>query len=107
MLTGKYQNGARPEGARLTIWDYFTRYNKPNGVKATEAYCQLAKDYNMSPTQMALAFVNTRAFVTSNIIGATKMEQLKENIESANQLLPNDLLEKINEIHELIPNPAP
>ncbi|MCP4911937.1 MAG: NADP(H)-dependent aldo-keto reductase [Oligoflexia bacterium] len=107
VLTGKYLNGARPEGARLTKWDYFSRYNKPNGVKATEMYCQLANDVGLTPTQLALAFVNTRPFVTSNIIGATKMSQLKENIESANVEISSELLEKINEINELIPNPAP
>lgn len=107
VLTGKYLNGQKPEGARLTIWDYFTRYNSENSMEATKRYAKLAADHGLTPTKLALAFVNSREFVTSNIIGATKMSQLKENIESANLTLSKEILEAIDQIHELIPNPAP
>jgi len=61
----------------------------------------------MSLTHMSLAFVNTRPFVTSNIIGATSVEQLAENIESINIDLSEEVLEDINKVHAVIPNPAP
>ena len=85
MLTGKYDNGKKPDGARLTLFgEMFTRYTKPKGLKYSEKFNDLAKNFSLSPTQMALAFVNSRDFLTSNIIGATNLEQLKENIESYN-----------------------
>ncbi|MGB5356850.1 MAG: aldo/keto reductase, partial [Eudoraea sp.] len=73
----------------------------------TQMYFDLAKENELSLTQMALAFVNSRPFITSNIIGATSMEQLKENIGSINITLGEEILEEINKIHELFPNPAP
>ena len=76
-------------------------------MQATEMYAQLAKEHGLSIAQMALAFVNTRPFLTSNIIGATSMEQLKENIESIDVNLSDEVLEGIEEIHKTIPNPAP
>lgn len=107
MLTGKYRGGAKPEGARLTLYDRFQRYTKENGIKATEEYCKLAEEFGITPTQMALAYINTRSFVTSNIITATTMEQLKEDIDSIDIALPDALLEKLEEIHNQIPNPCP
>ena len=106
-LTGKYLDGKRPEGARITLYSRFSRYTTPEGIRATERYCKLAKDFGMSPAQMALAFVNNRSFVTSNIIGATKMDQLKENIESIDIELSQEVLEEINKIHTVISNPSP
>lgn len=107
VLTGKYRGGKRPEKARLTLWDRFSRYTNPQGTDATEKYCQLAEKHGLTPTQMALAFVNSRSFVTANIIGATTMEQLKENIASIEIELSPEVREEINKIHQMIPNPCP
>jgi aryl-alcohol dehydrogenase-like predicted oxidoreductase len=107
-LSGKYLGGARPEGARSSIWpQYFGRYLTENGIKATEAYVKLAKDNGLDPAQMALAYVNTRPFLTANIIGATSMEQLKSNIGSAYIELSDDVLAEIEKIHTTWPNPCP
>ncbi len=107
MLSGKYAGGAKPEGARLTLWSYFDRYSNPQAIAATEAYVKLAREHGLSPAQMALAFVNQRPFLTSNIIGATTLEQLKENIESDTVELSDELLEAIDAIHKEHPNPSP
>ncbi len=108
MLTGKYDNGTMPDGARLTLFgDMFTRYTKPKGKKYAERFNDLAKINNLSPTQMALAFVNSRDFLTSNIIGATTLGQLKENIDSFKVKLSDDLLDEIDKIHDENPYPCP
>ena len=108
MLTGKYDNGSKPDGARLTLFgDMFTRYTKPKGLKYSEKFNDLAKRFNISPTQMALAFVNSRDFLTSNIIGATNLQQLKENIESYKVKLSEDILDEIEKISEENPFPCP
>ncbi|OKH87603.1 NADP(H)-dependent aldo-keto reductase [Thalassospira sp. TSL5-1] len=107
-LSGKYLNGARPEGARSTLWpEYFGRYLKENGVKATEAYVKLAQDNGLDPCQMALAYVNSRPFLTANIIGATSMEHLKTNIGSAHITLSDEVLAEIENIQTRWPNPCP
>lgn len=108
VLSGKYLGDARPEKARLTLFgDHFTRYLKPLAVKATERYVQIAKDAGLDPAQMSLAYVTSRPFVTSNIIGARTMDQLKSNIDSASLTLSDDVLGAIDEVHQSIPNPAP
>lgn len=107
MLSGKYRNNQRPEGARLTLFERFSRYNKPESVAATEAYCKLAEQHGLDPAQMALAYINQQPFVTSNIIGATTMDQLKSNIASSEMTLSEDVLEGIEAIHQQHPNPAP
>lgn len=107
-LSGKYRGGRKPEGARLTLFgDQFTRYTKPRPAAATAKYAALAEKNGISPATMALAWVNSRPFLTSNIIGATTMEQLKENIDSAEVKLSDELITAINEIHNEGPNPAP
>lgn len=106
-LSGKYENGARPVGARITEFPVMSRYNNPQSIAATTAYVELARAHGLSPAQMALAYVNSRDFVTSNIIGATTMAQLKENIASADLVLPPDVLTAIEAIHTQHPNPAP
>lgn len=106
MLSGKYENGS-PANARLTLFERFTRYSNQQGVSATTAYVNLAKQCGHTPTQMALAFVNSRPFVTANIIGATTLQQLKENIASIDIELTEDVLEKIEHIHTSQPNPCP
>lgn len=106
-LTGKYLRGQKPVGARLTLFERFQRYNKVNCETAIEAYCNLAKECNLSPAQLALAFVNQQSFLTSNIIGATSIAQLRENIDSLNVQLNAATIEKIHQIHSQYPNPAP
>ncbi|MFN4263998.1 MAG: NADP(H)-dependent aldo-keto reductase [Thioalkalivibrionaceae bacterium] len=107
MLAGKYRHGAKPAGARLTLFERFSRYSNEQAVAATDAYCQLADDAGLSPAQMALAFVNRQPFVTSNLIGATNMAQLRENIGSIDVQLDDDLLTAIEAIHQRYPDPAP
>ena len=106
-LSGKYLNNQKPEGARLTLFERFNRYLNPQATKATEAYVNLAKKNDLDPSQMALSYVSNRPFLTSNIIGATSMEQLKMDIESINIELSDDVIKDIESIHEKIPNPAP
>ena len=107
LLTGKYRHGARPEGSRMAVFERFTRYDGAETLEATEQYLQLADEHGLNPTHMALAFVNTRPFVLSNIIGATTMEQLKMNIDSLDVTLSKDLLKGIEAIQQRLPNPAP
>jgi aryl-alcohol dehydrogenase-like predicted oxidoreductase len=107
MLSGKYQGGARPAGARLTLFERFSRYSNPQSEAASDAYVALAKDAGLDPSQMALAFVNSRQFTSSNIIGATTMEQLRTNIASSDVTLSKELLGKIEEIHQQYRIPAP
>ena len=107
LLTGKYRHGARPEGSRMAVFERFTRYDGAETLEATEQYLQLADEHGLNSTHMALAFVNTRPFVLSNIIGATTMEQLKMNIDSLDVTLSKDVLKGIEAIQQRLPNPAP
>jgi aryl-alcohol dehydrogenase-like predicted oxidoreductase len=107
VLSGKYIKGIAADNSRLKLFPTFARYSSENSTKATQQYLQLAEDNNISLTQMALAFVTQQPFVASTIIGATTMAQLKENIDSINVELSKDILEQINAIHEMNPNPAP
>lgn len=107
VLSGKYLTEIPPRKARVTLFPNYKRYSGETAVQATEQYAQLAKEHGLSMAQMALAFVNTRPFLTSNIIGATSMEQLKENIDSIDVDLSDEILEGIEGIHNAIPNPAP
>jgi aryl-alcohol dehydrogenase-like predicted oxidoreductase len=106
-LTGKYEGGARPAGARISLFERFQRYSKPQAVQAITRYVELARRHGLSPAQFALAFVNSRPFVTSNLIGATSLDQLKENIASVEVKLAPEVLAEIDALHELQPNPAP
>ena len=107
VLSGKYLGGARPEGARLTRFPDYARYCKPNALKATAAYVKLAGEHGLDPAQMALAFVNSRPFLASTLIGATSTEQLRTNLASAELKLSPEILEGIEAIHERYPNPSP
>lgn len=107
VLSGKYLNGQKPQKARITLFPTYTRYSGKLAVEATELYCKLAQENGLTPVQMALAFVNHQPYVTSNIIGATTIEQLKENIQSIEVKLSPTLINQINTIHKTIPNPAP
>lgn len=107
VLTGKYRGGVIPKGSRF---DYslrdFDRYNPEHAQPAIEAYCKLAEDNGMHPAELALAFVNTRPFLASTIIGATTMEQLKMDINSVNIELSDDILEEIKGIYTRMPDPC-
>jgi aryl-alcohol dehydrogenase-like predicted oxidoreductase len=106
-LTGKYLNGGRPAGARLTVYPPFgQRYDKPNVPPASAAYAALAREHGLTPAMLALAFVRSRWFLVSNIVGATSLEQLKENIDSADVILAPEVLAAIDAIHLRFPNPA-
>ena len=108
MLTGKYDNGAKPDGARLTIYgDMYTRYTKPKGLKCSEKFNDIARKHNLTPSSMALSYVNSKEFITSNIIGATNLSQLKENINSYKINLSPDILEEIEKVHNENPYPCP
>lgn len=106
-LTGKYLHGARPAGARTTLFNRGQRYERPGADTAIEKYIALARKYDLDPAQMALAFVTSRPFVTSNIIGATTMAQLETDIGSAKVTISPEIEAEINEIHQLHCNPCP
>ena len=106
-LSGKYRGGQMPKNSRMTLFKGWERMINPLAMKAYDEYYELAREYNMTMVQLAQAFVNSRPFVTSNIIGATTMEQLKENIGSIGRELTEEMMEKINLIHNNNPNPSP
>jgi aryl-alcohol dehydrogenase-like predicted oxidoreductase len=106
VLSGKYQNGL-PENSRMKLFPNFVRYSNDNCFKATQMYQDLAHSLGLTLTELAIAFVNHQSFVTSTIIGATTIDQLEENITAFDVMLTHDVLLKINEIQEKIPNPAP
>ncbi len=106
-LSGKYRNGRMPKNSRLSLFKGWERMINPLAMRAYDDYYKLATDYNLSMVQLAQAFVNSRSFVTSNIIGATTMKQLKENISSIKIDLSEEIMEKINLIHNNNPNPSP
>lgn len=106
-LSGKFRNGARPAHARVTLFSRFSRYSNPQSEWATEQYAQLAEQHGLTLTQLALAFIKQQFFVTSTIIGATSVEQLKENIDAFEVNLSEEILLGIEEIHRRQPNPAP
>ncbi len=107
VLSGKYLNGAQPAKGRLTLFDRFQRYNNPQVERATAAYVALAREHGVDPAQLALAYVTSRPFLTSNIIGATTLEQLHSNLASVEVKLTEELLQGIEAIHVQQPNPAP
>ncbi|MDX8407007.1 MAG: NADP(H)-dependent aldo-keto reductase [Mariprofundaceae bacterium] len=107
VLSGKYLNGARPKGARLSLFEAYTRYSGDAAEAATSAYVQLARDHDLDPAQMVLAFIRQQPFVSSCIIGATNMEQLRQNIASSEVTLSSEVLAGIDAIHALCPNPCP
>lgn len=107
VLSGKYLDGAKPAGARLTLYEGYTRYSNPQAQAATYDYVQLAREHGLDPAQMALAYVTSRPFLTSNIIGATRLEQLASNLASAELTLSAELLADIEAIHARHPNPSP
>jgi aryl-alcohol dehydrogenase-like predicted oxidoreductase len=105
-LTGKYLHGARPAGARFTLFDRAQRYRKPGAEEAIEAYLALAREFGLHPVHLALAFVTSRPFVTANIVGATSLDQLKLILEAPHALAP-EIEKRIDAIHQIRGNPAP
>jgi len=106
ILSGKHLQGKQPN-SRITLFPQFTRYTSENATRATALYKELAEQHGLTLTQMALAFVQQQPFVSSTIIGATSIEQLKENIDAHSISLSPEIISEINRIQELIPNPAP
>ena len=108
VLSGKYRNNQKPKGSRLQLFgDYFPRYAGKSSNLAVEEYFKVAKKHKISLAQLSLAFVNQQPFVTSNIIGATTMKQLEENIGSTNIKLSSEIIDEINLVHKNNSNPAP
>jgi aryl-alcohol dehydrogenase-like predicted oxidoreductase len=106
-LTGKYLNGNKPDGSRHVLFPRFQRYFKPAGVKATKAYVALAQKHGLDPAGMALAYVNSRPFLTSTIIAATTDGQLAANLRSEDMVLADEVVKGIEAIHARHANPAP
>ena len=107
-LSGKYRNGAMPKNSRMDLfYDFWSRYRTANSEKAIEEYWNLAKEFALDIAQMSIKFCEIQPFVTSVIIGATKMEQLKTNIDSVNTNLNKELIKKIGEVQQRYPNPCP
>jgi aryl-alcohol dehydrogenase-like predicted oxidoreductase len=107
-LSGKYNRpGEDLSKTRLTLFPNYKRYNSESSLAAIEAYCQIAENHGLSMAQMALAYVNSRPFVTSNIIGATSLLQLQENLGSIELKLSSEVLQAIEKVHERFPDPAP
>jgi aryl-alcohol dehydrogenase-like predicted oxidoreductase len=107
VLSGKFLNGARPPEARLVRWSRFSRYSGEYADRAAEAYAGVARKHGLNMAQMSLAFVRQQRFVTSVLIGATTMEQLKTNLDSANLTLGEDVLKDLEAVHRSQPNPCP
>ena len=106
-LTGKYRNNNMPKGSRIDLFKDFTRYNNENSIKAIEEYYKISQKFNLDFAQMSIKFCEIQPFVTSVIIGATTMQQLKTNVESVNVKLNNEIINEINEVQKLYPNPCP
>jgi len=107
VLSGKYLKNEADKNSRLNLFPRFARYSSEQSTEAVKQYLQLAEKYNVSLATLSLAFVTQRPFVTSNIVGATSLTQLEENISSINYEISDELLQDINAIHAVIPNPAP
>ncbi len=106
-LSGKYRNGKMPKDSRMALFKGWERHLNPLAMEAYDKYFKLAKDFNLTMVQLAQSFVNSRPFVTSNIIGATTMDQLKENVESISIDFTDEMMDRVNEIHNNNPNPSP
>ena len=107
LLSGKFHKKMDKPQDRLNQFKQMSRYNNDLSFEATKSYLKIAEDAGLSLAQMSLSFVNDRPFVTSNIIGSTNMEQLKENIDSIDLSLSSDILNEIERVHKEISNPAP
>jgi aryl-alcohol dehydrogenase-like predicted oxidoreductase len=107
-LTGKYRNQELPKNSRMKLFgEKFIRYKTENGQLAIEKYYEIAKKHQLDFAQMSLKFCEVQPFITSVIIGATTMDQLKINIESVNVNLGKEVINDINEVQKIYPNPCP
>ncbi len=106
-LSGKYREGKMPKNSRMALFKGWERHLNPLAMRAYDQYYKVAKDFNLTMVQLAQSFVNSRPFVTSNIIGATTMDQLKENIDSVNIDFTDEMMERVERIHNENPNPSP
>ena len=106
-LTGKYRNNNMPKGSRIDLFKDFTRYNNENSIKAIEEYYKISQKFNLDFAQMSIKFCEIQPFVTSVIIGATTMQQLKTNVESVNVKLNNEIINEINKVQKIYQNPCP
>ena len=107
-LSGKYRNNSFPKGSRMDRdWDFWTRYRKPNTNEAVEHYYKISKKFDLDISQMSIKFCEIQDFMTSVIIGATTMDQLKTNIESVNVNLSDEVIKEINNVQKIYPNPCP
>ena len=107
VLSGKFLTGENHPNARIKLFPQFSRYNSAQCTEATRMYHEVARKNGLSLTEMAVAFVNQQAFVTSTIIGATTMEQLKENMATVDVVLSDEIIAEINAVQAVIPDPAP
>lgn len=107
VLSGKYLDDSAPDNARLRRFPHYDRYSNPQAVAATREYVEVARSYGLDPAQMALAYVNSRPFLTANIIGATRLDQLERNIASTELTLSDEVVDAIEAIHTRWPNPSP
>ena len=107
VLTGKYRNNQKPKGSRADLFGEYPRYFKKLSLLAVEEYFKVAKKHKISLVQLSLAFVNQQPFVTSTLVGATTMKQLKEDIGSINVKLSSEIIDEINLVHKNNPNPSP
>ena len=107
VLSGKFLNGARPPQSRMVRWSRFSRYTNEHADRATEAYAGIARRHGLDMAQMALAFARQQPFMTSVLIGATTMEQLKTNLGSADVKLGADVIQEIEAVHRSHPSPCP
>ncbi|WP_153771466.1 aldo/keto reductase [Labrenzia sp. CE80] len=106
-LTGKYRDGATPKGARKTLFNRMQRYETPGAEETFNEYLDLAADAGLNPSQMALAFAHTRSFMTSVILGATRLDQLEQDLDVVDMTLSDEVLAKIDDIHQRRGNPCP
>lgn len=106
-LTGKYRNGALPEKSRKALFQRLQRYETPQADSAFEGYFKIAEDFGIDPTHLAIKFCDTRPFVTSTIIGATTMEQLKTDIDSFELEWTDEIETRVNEVNTLYSSPCP
>ncbi len=106
VLSGKYLNGV-PKDSRIALYSGYDRYSSEQSMAAVRKYLEIAQKYDMTLSELSLAFINQLPFVTGNIIGASKMSQLKENIGSIHIDLSDEMISEIEQVHVLMPNPAP
>jgi aryl-alcohol dehydrogenase-like predicted oxidoreductase len=107
ILSGKFLNGQHHPNSRLALFPQMARYSSPQSAEATRLYNEIAHQNGLTLTQLALAFIDQQSFVTSTIIGATTLEQLKENINSIQVTLSEEVLKEIDRVQAIIPDPAP